>query len=279
MPYLVTGATGNVGIEVVRALFDRGVEVRALLRPGTDAAAAPAGSEPVVGDLNEPSSMAAALRGADGVFLLPGYGDMPGLLAQARVAGVGRVVQLSGRSAASGDLTNAISAYMIRSEQAVREAGLEWTIVRPSAFASNALRWLPQLRASDVVRAPFANVRVAILDPYDIGNVVATVLLDDGHAERTYELSGPAALVPADQVRILGQALGRALRFEAQPDDEARAEMSAAMPKEYVDAFFRFYVDGELDESAVLPAVEELTGRPPRTFAQWAVDHVESFAR
>lgn len=279
MPYLVTGATGNIGIEVVCALLDRGVEVRALLRPGTDAAAAPAGSEPVVGDLNEPSSMAAALRGADGVFLLPGYRDMPGLLAQARVAGVGRVVQLSGRSAAGGDLTNAISAYMIRSEQAVREAGLEWTIVRPSAFASNALRWLPQLRAGDVVRAPFANVRVAILDPYDIGNVVATVLLDDGHAERTYELSGPAALVPADQVRILGQALGRALRFEAQPDDEARAEMSAAMPKEYVDAFFRFYVDGELDESAVLPTVEELTGRPPRTFAQWAADHVESLAR
>ncbi|HEX6335993.1 MAG TPA: NAD(P)H-binding protein [Jiangellaceae bacterium] len=275
----MTGATGNIGIEVVCALLDRGVEVRALLRPGTDAAAAPAGSEPVVGDLNEPSSMAAALRGADGVFLLPGYRDMPGLLAQARVAGVGRVVQLSGRSAAGGDLTNAISAYMIRSEQAVREAGLEWTIVRPSAFASNALRWLPQLRAGDVVRAPFANVRVAILDPYDIGNVVATVLLDDGHAERTYELSGPAALVPADQVRILGQALGRALRFEAQPDDEARAEMSAAMPKEYVDAFFRFYVDGELDESAVLPTVEELTGRPPRTFAQWAADHVESLAR
>ena len=94
----------------------------------------------------------------------------------------------------------------------------------------------------------------------------------------TYELSGPAAL-PSDQVRILGRVLGRDLLFEAQPDDEACDEMSAAMPKEYVDAFFRFYVQGELDESEVLPTVEKLTGRPPRTFEEWALDHVGAFRR
>lgn len=277
MTYLVTGATGNAGSEVVRALVGRGAEVKALLRPGADPVSAPAGSEPIVGDLNEPSSMIDAMRDVTGVFLLPGYRDMRGLLAHARDAGVGRIVQLSGRSAASGDLTNAISAYMIRSEQAVRESGIEWTIVRPSAFASNALRWLPQLQAGDVVRAPFADVRTAVLDPSDIGNVVAAILLEGGHAGHTYELSGPAALLPADQVRILGRVLGRDLRFEAQPDDEARDEMSATMPREYVDAFFRFYVHGELDESKVLPTVENLTGRPPRTFEEWAVDHAGAF--
>jgi uncharacterized protein YbjT (DUF2867 family) len=223
--------------------------------------------------------MVAALHGVDGVFLLPGYRDMAGLLARARTAGVGRVVQLSGRSAAGGDLTNAITAYMVRSEQAVRESGIEWTIVRPSAFASNALRWLPQLRAGDVVRAPFANVPIAVLDPYDIGNVVSTALLEGGHEGHTYELSGPAALLPSDQVRILGRVLGRDLLFEAQPDDEARAAMSGAMPEEYVDAFFRFYVGGELDESQVLPTVERMTGRQPRTFEQWAVDHAGAFTR
>lgn len=275
--YLVTGSTGNVGREVVRALLDRGVDVRALIRPDGDHATIPAPAEPVAGDLDEPSSMADALRGVRGVFLLPGYRDMPGLLARARDAGVSRVVLLSGRSAASSDLTNAISTYMIRSEQAVQAAGIPWTIVRPSAFASNALRWLPQLRAGDLVRAPFAKAPVAVLDPYDIGEVVATALLDDEHAGRTYELSGPEPLLPSDQVRILGRVLRRELRFEAQPDDEARVEMSAAMSQEYVEAFFRFYVDGELDESQVLPTVEEVTSRRPRTFEQWAVNHADAF--
>jgi uncharacterized protein YbjT (DUF2867 family) len=275
--YLVTGATGNVGREVMRALLDAGAEVRALVRPDADPAAAPAGAQPVAGDLNDPPSLTGALQGAEGVFLLPGYQDMPGLLARARAAGVGRVVQLSGRSAASGDMSNAISAYMIRSERAVHDSGIPWTIVRPSAFFSNTLRWLPQLRAGDVVRAPFADVPVAGLDPYDIGRVVATALLADGHAGRTYELSGPQALLPAGQLGILGRVLGRDLRFEAQPDDEARAEMLAAMPLQYVDAFFRFYLDGELDESPVLPTVEEVTGRPPRTFEQWAIAHADAF--
>jgi hypothetical protein len=78
-------------------------------------------------------------------------------------------------------------------------------------------------------------------------------------------------------VAVLAGVLGRALRFEAQPDDEARSEMSAAMPPEYVDAFFSFYADGTLDESPVLPTVHELTGRPPRTFEQWARAHADAF--
>jgi hypothetical protein len=80
-------------------------------------------------------------------------------------------------------------------------------------------------------------------------------------------------------VRILGAALGRELRFEPIPDDVAREEMSAAMPPEYVHAFFRFFVDGTLDESPVLPTVQQLLGRPPRRFAQWAEAHADAFSR
>jgi uncharacterized protein YbjT (DUF2867 family) len=110
--------------------------------------------EAVAGDLNDPASLRPALDGADGVFLLPGYADMPGVLAEARRAGVGTVVQLSGMSAGSGATSNAITAYMAGSERAAQESGLAWTILRPAAFMSNTFRWLPQLRAGDVVRAP-----------------------------------------------------------------------------------------------------------------------------
>jgi hypothetical protein len=71
--------------------------------------------------------------------------------------------------------------------------------------------------------------------------------------------------------------LGRDLRFEAQSDADARAEMSAAMPEEYVDGFFSFFADGKLDESEVLPTLQEVTGRPPRSFEQWATRHADAF--
>ena len=90
-------------------------------------------------------------------------------------------------------------------------------------------------------------------------------------------MSGPEPLRPADRARILSEVLGRDLRFEDQPDDEARAEMSAAMPAEYVDAFFDFYVTGTLDESQPRPDVRDVTGREPRTFRQWAQAHASAF--
>jgi uncharacterized protein YbjT (DUF2867 family) len=274
--FLVTGATGNVGAEVVRALTAADQEVRALVRSGTPVDVPP-GVEAVAGDLNRPESLAEALAGVRGVFLLPGYEDMEGVLAEVRGAGVERVVLLSGSSAASGDTGNAVSAYMIRSEETVRESGVPFTILRAFGLMSNALRWRDQLRAGDVVREPFADVAVAMVDPGDIGAVVATALVDDGHEGRIYVLSGPQALRPADRVGILGAALGRDLRLEALPDDEARTQMSAEMPIEYVDAFFEFYVEGALDESQVQPTVREILGREPRTFEQWAAAHADAF--
>jgi uncharacterized protein YbjT (DUF2867 family) len=273
---LVTGATGNVGAELVTALAEAGEPVRALVRKPQNAVLPP-GVEPVAGDLNQPESLTGALAGAHGLFLLPGYPDLPGLLALARRAGVARVVLLSGGSAALEDMDNAVSRYMAVSERHVRESGVPWTFLRPRAFMSNALRWLPQLAAGDVVRVPFAGVRAAAIDPFDIAAVAARALLSDGHASQIYELTGPDSLLPADQVGVLAKVLERDLRCEGLTNEEARAEMSAAMPVEYVDAFFSFYVDGTLDESQVLPTVREVTGRPPRTFDQWVRAHADAF--
>src|SRR3954453_19395935 len=157
--FLVTGATGNVGAEVVSALAGAGAPVRALVRRPD--AELPDGAEAAVGDLNDHGTLDDALKGAEGVFLLPGYEDMPGMLARARDAGVRRIVLLSGGSAALENLDNAVSRYMTLAERAVRESGLDWTFLRPRAFASNALRWLPQLRAGDTVRVQFPDVPVA----------------------------------------------------------------------------------------------------------------------
>lgn len=269
---LVTGATGNVGGELVRFLVSAGHNVRALVH-GTGRSPLLAGAEEVVGDLNQPQTLRAALEGVQGVFLLSGYQDMPGALAEMRQAGVERVVLLSGSSAPVGDMSNAITRYMVQSETAVRESGVPWTILQPNSFMSNALRWLPQLQAGNTVHAQFPNVRVAAIDPYDIAAVAAQALTSQEHAGQSYRLSGPESLLPADQVRILAHVLGRDLQFVGLSDAETRAEMSATTPAEYVDAFFSFFADGKLDESPVLSTVEDITGRQPHTFEQWARAH------
>jgi uncharacterized protein YbjT (DUF2867 family) len=273
---LVTGATGNAGGAVVRALVYAGEQVRALVREA-DRAPLAAGVDAVVGDLNEPDTLAPHLDGVTAAFLLSGYEGLEETLAKMRRAGVERVVLLSSSAAPNGDLTNAVARYHILSERAVRESGLGWTFLQPNTFMTNTFQWLPQLRQGDVIRAPFPDVRVATVDPDDIGAVAAAALTSDAHEGRAYRLSGPESLLPADRVAILADVLGRELRFEGQSNQEARAEMSEAMPAEYVDAFFRFFVDGDVDESAVLPTVQEVTGRPPRSFAAWARAHADAF--
>jgi uncharacterized protein YbjT (DUF2867 family) len=273
----VTGATGNVGRELVRVLAQAGQPVRALIRRDADRERLPAGAEGFVGDLNDPGSLAPGLSGVRAAHLLAGYDGLDELLAAMRDAGVERVTLQSSSGVPSGDMTNAVARYHILSERAVRESGLAWTFLRPNSFMTNTLQWVPQLQAGDVVRAPFAGVRVATIDPADIGAVAARALATSDHEGRSYRLSGPESLLPEDRLRILGEVLGRPLRFEAQSDDEARAEMSAAMPAEYVDAFFSFFVDGKLDESEVLPTVESVLGRSPRRFEEWARANVDRF--
>jgi uncharacterized protein YbjT (DUF2867 family) len=273
--YLVTGSTGNVGSEVVRALVNAGEQVRALVRSPDRAAALPTGAEAVVGDLNRPETL--PLDGVTGAFLLSGYRDLPVTLDAMRRAGVQRVALLSSSAVPLGDMTNAVARYHIESEAAVKESGLGWTMLQPNGFMTNALQWVPQLQAGDVVRAPFAGVRTAQIDPADIAAVAARALVTPDHEGRSYRLSGPESLLAADRVAVLARVLGRPLRFEAQSDDEARAEMSAAMPPEYVNAFFSFFVDGTLDESEVLPTVESVLGRPPRSFEEWARANADRF--
>src|SRR5437762_7901760 len=160
---LVTGASGNVGGQLVRHLATPQQPVRALIR-NRDRAGLPPGVETAVGDLNEPTSLPDALKGVRGVFLLGGYRDMTGVLAETRRAGVEQVVLLSSRSVLGGKPDNAIVNMWMVSEAAVRSAGVAWTILESSGFMSNALRWAPQIRAGDLVRAPFAEAPIAAID-------------------------------------------------------------------------------------------------------------------
>ena len=273
---LVTGATGNAGGGVVNGLLELGADVRGLVRPGSEGAL-PDGVEAAPGDLNDPGSLSGPLEGVSAVFLLSGYDRMERTLALMRESGVERVVLLSSSGAPTGNLENAVARYHILSERAVRESGLPWTFLQPNSFMSNAFRWRPQMEKGDVIRGPFAEVAIATVDPDDMGAVAARALTTAEHERETYRLSGPEALLPAEQVAILAKYVGRDLRFEAQSDEKARGEMEEQMPKEYVDAFFDFFSGGTVDETTVHPTVEEVTGRKPRAFEEWAEAHAGAF--
>jgi uncharacterized protein YbjT (DUF2867 family) len=274
---LVTGASGNVGKEVVQQLAVGSEPVRVLLRDAAKKAAFAPSVLQAVGDLKQPASLAPALDGVRAIFLLGGYPDMPGILAQIRRASVECVVLLSSRSVAIGDPSNAVVKSWLDSEAAVRDSGLAWTMLRPSGFASNALRWLPQLKAGNRVRAPFAAAAIASIDPADIAAAAVVALTFEGHSGQSYPLSGPEAQLPARQLQILAEVLGRPLEFEAQSDDEALAELKKSAPPGFADAFYRFFVKGEFDDSLVVPTVHELTGRAPSSFEAWARRNVAAF--
>ena len=263
MDVLVMGATGNVGSALVELLRARDVRVHAISR---GARAWPDGVEGIVGDANDPASLAGAAAGMDGAFLMSGYAAEAQLLVD---LGAGHAALLSSSSVPLAGSGNAMAAYHRDSEEAVKASGAAWTIVRPCSMQSNVTRWKDQLDAGEVIRAPFSDVAVAMIDPADVAAVLATALTERGHAGETYRVSGPESLTPADQVAIVAEVLERELRFEAVPDDEARATLPGQVGQAYADAQFDTFRDHPRYESEIQPTVEQILGRPPGRLAGW----------
>ena len=272
---LVTGATGNVGNALVHALAARDEAVRALAR-NPERARFPSTVDVVSADLETPESVVPALVGIRRVFLLGGFVTAD-LVRRVREAGVDHIALLTSRCVVGGNPDNAITRMWFDAEVAVHDSGVARTILRPSGFHSNALRWRPQLQAGDVVRAPWPDVRIASIDPADVAAVAATVLTRPGYEGTAPALSGPQPLTPSEQVGTLARVLARPLRYEPMTDQEARSQMQADTPASIIDAFFRFFSGGEFDDAGVVDSVQEITGHHPRTFEQWAHDHAHAF--
>jgi (4-alkanoyl-5-oxo-2,5-dihydrofuran-3-yl)methyl phosphate reductase len=277
---LITGATGTVGSEVIKALLPAEAgRVRVLTRdPG---AVFPDGTRKVVADLGD-SDLAPVLDGVHAVFLVTdglhiGAHDRR-LIAAAQRAGVERIVKLSVRNVGH-DGNDPITTLHRAGEEAIRDSGIGWTFLRPTAFMSNALNWAGMLAASQVVYWPFAAGRAAVVDPTDIAAVAAACLTEDGHNHRVYELTGPEPLSPADQVATLSKVLGRDLSYaEADPADSLAQMVSYGMPEDLAHAVIElFRSTTEPYNSEPTGDVTTVTGRPARSFTDWAQAHRTAF--
>ncbi|MFE2479997.1 NAD(P)H-binding protein [Streptomyces sp. NPDC059389] len=276
---VVTGATGNVGRPLTRALAEAGRQVTAVSR---HAAAAPDGVRHVVADLSEPAGLEPALAGAKALFLLlsgdlhaPGAGPAD-IIGRAAAAGVRRVVLLSSQGVATRPFgTTRIAMRAV--EDALRGSGLDWAILRPGGFASNALWWADSVRTRRAVAAPFGDVGVPVVDPADIAEVAVACLLDDRHTGGVYELTGPELITPRRQAEAIAAALGSPVRFDDLTRDEAKAFMAQSLPAELVDDTLDILGSPNPAELRVSPDVQRVLGRAPRPFADWAARNVAAF--
>jgi uncharacterized protein YbjT (DUF2867 family) len=283
---LVIGATGRVGRLVVDELLRADVPVRALTRQ-PELAALPIGAEVVVGDLTAPASLNAALHGVGAVFLVwtAAVATAAAVVTRLGTHSAGerrRVVYLSSPHQTPHPFfqqPNALRGLHAEIERLLAAATLDVVVLRPGMFASNALHWWPpQIRSGDVVRWPYGAAETAPVDERDIAAVAARALLDGRHAGCDYVLTGPESLSQAAQVRAIGDAIGRSLRFDELSPDEFRRETAGRWPGSVVEMLLAAW-RATLGRSAfVTSTVEEIVGSPPRTFYQWAADNAAAFA-
>ncbi|WP_406210628.1 NAD(P)H-binding protein [Kitasatospora sp. NBC_01560] len=276
---VVTGATGNVGRPLTQALAEAGRPVTAVSR---HAAAVPDGVHHVVADLTDPAGLEPVLAGAEALFLLLS-GDMhaagagpAGIIGRAVASGVRRVVLMSSQGVATrpfGPTRIAVRAV----EDVLRGSGLDWSILRPGGFASNALWWAESVREQRVVAAPFGDVGVPVVDPADIAEVAAACLSDDRHSGAVYELTGPAVITPRRQAEAIGAALGAPVRFHDLTREEAGAAMARSMPVELAEDTLDILGSPNPAELRVSPDVQQVLGRAARPFADWAARNVAAF--
>lgn len=281
---LVTGATSRVGRLVVDELLRAGTRVRALTRRPDDAAF-PAGVEVARGDLTRPSSLDAALEGVGAVFLVwtVAATTAPDVIERiaARRGDGRRVVYLSAPYRTPHPFfqqPNPLRELHAEVERVLEEGMLDVAVLRPGMFASNAIYWwAPQIASGDVVRWPYGAVETAPIDERDIAAVAARVLVDSRHARADYVLTGPESISQAAQVREIGEAIGRPIRFEELSPDAFRGDTAAAWPGSVVEMLLSAWQAAAGHPAYVTSAVRDVLGRPARSFAQWAVDHAAAF--
>ena len=275
---LVTGASGTVGSEVVKALGSGGAKVRAGYRSRPQNI--PTGVESVALDFDERDTVAAALMGVETVFLLSNMVEPEKkVVDEAKRAGVKRIVKLSVNGAADEKFT--FARWHRGVEKHIEGSGLAWTFLRPSGFMQNFFNYMGETirKQSAFYTATGTKGAGAHIDARDIGVVAARVLTGKGHDGKAYELTGPRAINYDEAAQILSKAVGREIKHVSiTPEQFKQGALQMGMPEPYVDALVdldRAYATGTLTQAT--PAVKQLTGRDPITFEQFAKDYADKF--
>lgn len=281
MHILVTGGTGTIGRSLLKELSDRGVRVKALSRNPPADLDLP-GLRWVEGDLSEPEEAAAHFRGVDRFFLLTGNGErlvplQRNAVELAAEAGLSRVVKLSALGA-SNHSNSVIGVWHWVVEQAVRNSGVPWTILRPHVFMQNVLDQEAAIRGDGVLRSPAGDASIPMVDTRDVAAAAAVVLTEEGHDGERYTLTGPEPVSWAEVAAILARVLDRPVEYRAESEPEAFARLhDAGLPAWHIGAQLALaeYQRRGGGTDVVTDTVERLTGSAPRSIEDFVRDHAE----
>jgi uncharacterized protein YbjT (DUF2867 family) len=283
---LVTGATGNVGAHVVRELRNRGVTVRAFVRNvGKGSVTLGADVELVTGDFTNGASLETAMRGADGMFIAtpnhPRQAELEHAVIDAAAAGgVRRVVKLSSIGAAIGAPLEFWNAQG-RCESHVRATLPNAVILRSNFYMTNLLGAAERVKTLGKMFAPAGEARIAMVDPRDVATVAATLLTSASHAGQTMTVTGPEAITYSRIAETLSVVSGKPVEFVNVPDEAARQAMiGAGMPEWIAGNLVQLFSLLRAGAGAeITTTFRDVTGREPRSFADFARDHAPMFCR
>jgi uncharacterized protein YbjT (DUF2867 family) len=264
MTVLVTGATGHTGRHVVAGLKAAGVNTKVLVR---DPAKAPEGVDVVQGDITD---LARAAEGVDAVYLLWPFFTADGIEKAVKPFKNKKIVYLSAMSAEDGGVWGDVEA-------AVEQVTGDWTFLRVTGLATNALAWAGQA-GTGVVRAPHGQAKRSLVHERDVADLAVKALTED-HSKQTYLVTGPESVAQAEQVRLIGEALGRPVTWEEQPPDEAEAQLGAAMGAGFAAGALRYWASLVEEPEPVSLDVPRVTGHPARPFEEWAREHFSRAGR
>lgn len=281
---LVTGATGTVGSEVVKALAAKpGVTVRVAVRSAAKAEKL-AGANVVAVDFDyaKPETIAAAVKGADRVFLLTPFTEDQvelgkALIDAAKAAGVKHIVKLS---AIGADIEPGIQLgrWHRAIEKLIEGSGVSYTFLRPANFMDNFINFSPP-GPDGTIYLPLGTAGVSYIDARDIGAVAAAVLTEESHYGKAYDLTGPEAVTMAEVAKAIGEASGREVHYVDVPEEAAKkAMLDMHLPAWMVDAMMELHGICKAGYAGgVSPLVEKITGHAPRSFAQFTRDHADAW--
>lgn len=264
MDIAVLAGTGKSGRRLAATLRVAGHRVRVAGRRG-----------PVRFDWDEPATWQGVVAGADAVYVVAPFADADPIgpfVDEAVAAGVRRLVMISGRGLEH--FAGQFGDTMAVAERAVAATG-RGTILRASNFVQNFTEDVqaPGVRAGRLA-LPGAGIADSFVDLVDVAAVAARVLTEDGHADRTYELTGPDVLTFEQAVDVLAAAAGRDITYEAVPPDQYATELREGGVDEFaigeLVGLFRVMAEGHME--GVSEDVPRLLGRPARSFTDWAVE-------
>ncbi|GAA0954310.1 SDR family oxidoreductase [Nonomuraea longicatena] len=255
---LVTGATGNVGRSLLSQLAEAGIPARGASRSTGF-------------DLLRPETVAPALDGVESVFLLwPTFdAEQARPVVELMAERVRRIVYLSA--------TTAENTFHGGVERIIEHSGVGFTLLRPGGFATNTLGWADQIRAG-VVQWPYGKAGRSLIHEADIAAVAAHVLITAGHSGRRYALSGPEVITQEEQVRVIGEVIGREVVWEELDPEVARERLAIEWGgRDFADAAIATWASMVDSPEPVFDTVPLMLGRPARTFREWAEDHASDF--